>query len=58
MLRLGLFLLQKVDDEILVLLYEVIRKALLFQIIAEMFPPFGIERLENGKLGPVTIDAP
>lgn len=58
MLRLGLFLLQEVDNEILVLLYEVIRKALLFQIIAEMFPPFGIERLENGELGPVAIDAP
>lgn len=58
MLRLGLLLLQKVDDEVLVLLYEVIREALLFQIIAKMFPPLGIKRFENGKLGPVTIGAP
>lgn len=45
MLRLGLFLLQEVDDEVLVLLYKVVRETLLFQVIAKMLPPFRIKRL-------------
>lgn len=58
MLRLGLFLLQEVDDEVLVLLYKVVRETLLFQVIAKMLPPFRIKRLQDAELGLVTVDTP
>lgn len=58
MLRLGLLLPQEVDNKVLVLLYEVIRETLLFQVIAKMFPPLGIKGLENAEFGLVTIDIP
>lgn len=55
MLRLSLLLLEKIDDEVLVVLYEVIRKAFTPQIVAKVLSPFGVKRLEGCKLGPVPI---
>lgn len=55
MLCLSLLLLEKVDDEVLIVLYEVIRKAFTSQVIAEVFSPFGVKCLEGCELGPVSI---
>lgn len=55
MLRLSLLLLEKIDDEVLVVLYEVIRKAFAPQVVAKMLSPFRIKCLERGELGPVPI---
>lgn len=55
MLRLSLLLLEKIDDEVLIVLYEVIRKAFAPQVIAKVLPPFGIKCLEGCEFGPVPI---
>lgn len=55
MLRLSLLLLEKIDDEVLVVLYEVVREAFASQIVAEVLSPFGIKCLECCELGPVSI---
>lgn len=55
MLRLSLLLLEKIDDEVLIVLYEVIRKALASQVVAKVFSPFGIKCLEGCEFGPVPI---
>lgn len=54
-LRLGLLLLEKIDDEVLIVLYEVICEAFTSQVVAEMLSPFGVKRLEGRELGPVPI---
>lgn len=55
MLRLSLLLLEEIDDKVLVVLYEVIRKAFTSQVVAEVLSPFGIKCLEGCELGPVSI---
>lgn len=55
MLRLSLLLLEKVDDEVLIVLYEVIRKAFTPQVVAKVLSPFGVKCLEGCELGPVPI---
>lgn len=50
MLRLCLFLLQEVDDESLIIHYEVICKTLRFEVVTKMFPPVGIESFQHSKL--------
>lgn len=47
--RLPLLLLQELDDEFLVILDEVIRKALLLQVIPEILPPVPVEGVEGGE---------
>lgn len=55
MLRLSLLLLEKIDDEVLIVLDEVIRKAFAPQVVAEVLPPFRIKCLEGCELGPVPV---
>lgn len=55
MLRLGLLLLEKIDDEVLIVLYEVICEAFTSQVVTEMLSPFGVKCLEGRELGPVPI---
>lgn len=55
MLRLGLLLLEKIDDEVLIVLYEVICEAFTSQVVAEVLSPFGVKCLEGRELGPVPI---
>lgn len=55
MLRLSLLLLEEIDDKVLVVLYEVIRKTFTSQVVAEVLSPFGIKCLEGCELGPVSI---
>lgn len=55
MLRLSLLLLEEIDDKVLIVLYEVIRKAFTSQVVAKMLSPFRIKGLEGCKLGPVSI---
>lgn len=50
MLRLSLLLPQEVDDEGLVVHYEIIRQTLGFQVIAKMLPPLGVECFERSEL--------
>lgn len=50
MLRLSLLLLEEIDDEGLVLHYEVVRKAFGPQVIAKVVPPVGIECFQHGEL--------
>lgn len=45
MFRLCLLLLEEIDDEVLVVLYEVIRKAFTSQVVAEVLSPFGVKCL-------------
>lgn len=47
----GLFLLQEIDNEILVVLNEVIRKPLLLQVVPKVFSPFRIKSLQYSELG-------
>jgi hypothetical protein len=54
-LRLSLLLLEKLDDEVLIVLYEVVCKAFTSQVVAKMLSPFGIKCLEGRELGPVPI---
>lgn len=46
-----IFFFQKFHDEVLVLLNEIIRKALLRQEVSKVFPPVRIICLQFGKLG-------
>lgn len=55
MLRLSLLLLEKIDDEVLVVLYKVICKAFTPQVVAEVLSPFGVKCLEGREFGPVSI---
>lgn len=55
MLGLSLFLLEKIDDEVLIVLNEVIRKAFAPQVVAKVLSPFRIKCLEGCELGPVPI---
>lgn len=55
MLRLSLLLLEKIDNEVLIILYEVVRKAFTPQVVAEVLSPFGVECLEGCELGPVPV---
>lgn len=55
MLRLRLLLLEEIDDEVLIVFYEVIRKAFTSQVITKVLSPFGIESLEGHKLAPVSV---
>lgn len=57
MLRLSLLLFEEIDNEVLIVLYEVIRKAFTSQVVAKVLSPFGIKCLEGCELGPVP-DAP
>jgi hypothetical protein len=51
-LALGLLLLEKLDDEVLVLADEVVGEASRGEVVAKVFPPLGIESFERRKLGP------
>lgn len=51
MLRLRLFLFQEIDDESLIIHYEVICKTLCLEVVAKVFSPIGVEGFENSKLG-------
>lgn len=48
-MQLLLLLPQKVDDKLLVVLDEVVRQALVLQILAKMLPPKRVERIQQSE---------
>lgn len=46
----GLLLLEKVDDEVLVVLDEIVVQSIRLEFLAKVFPPVRVEGLERRKL--------